>query len=173
MDTKILDAELADLYYIAREKSKTDWLPIARAALSSMGALAPSVAAGAPMPEWGTTRDGAVRADADAQKMAMRDFGLKDRGDSAAFDFGAGFSRGVAFGRATAPVAPAAVAPQLAVNADDLDFTPDEQHAVADMANIGKTLLERIDVPGLQVERIADRNRERPDQRARRRASQL
>ncbi|MEX3952003.1 hypothetical protein AB4Y40_30140 [Paraburkholderia sp. EG287B] len=43
-----------------------------------------------------------------------------------------------------APVALAAVAQQLAVNADDLDFTPDEQHSIHDMANIGKALLERV-----------------------------
>ncbi|GAB7525369.1 hypothetical protein [Paraburkholderia sp. 2C] len=61
------------------------------------------------VPEWAITRSGDVRTDADAQKMAMRDYGLK-HGDSlaSAFDFGAGFVRGVAFGRATAPVPPAA-----------------------------------------------------------------
>jgi hypothetical protein len=42
------------------------------------------------------------------------------------------------------PVAADAAAPTLAVNADDLDFTPNEQHAISDMANIGKALLERI-----------------------------
>lgn len=53
------------------------------------------------VPSWGLTRTGTVRTQDDAQKMALRDFGLKP-GDSGAFDFGAGFQRGVVFGRATA-----------------------------------------------------------------------
>ncbi|CAB3733041.1 hypothetical protein LMG22037_05761 [Paraburkholderia phenoliruptrix] len=58
-------------------------------------------AVGQLMPSWGLTRTGVVRSDDDAQKMALRDFGAKP-GDSAEVDFGAGFSRGVQFGRATA-----------------------------------------------------------------------
>lgn len=53
------------------------------------------------MPSWGLTRTGVIRSDVDAQKMALRDYGAKP-GGSAEFDFGAGFSRGVQFGRATA-----------------------------------------------------------------------
>ncbi|PVX86428.1 hypothetical protein [Paraburkholderia unamae] len=45
---------------------------------------------------------------------------------------------------ADAAAAPAAAAPELVVSAGDLDFTPDEQHSICDMANIGKALLERI-----------------------------
>lgn len=54
-----------------------------------------------PMPEWGVARDGRQRADSDASKMAKRDYGIKP-GDSGAFDFDAGFQRGIVFGRATA-----------------------------------------------------------------------
>ncbi|WP_238400632.1 hypothetical protein [Burkholderia thailandensis] len=55
--------------------------------------------AGATLPDWAVTRAGSARDDADALKMAMRDCGMNDD-NSAAFDFGAGFMRGIALGRA-------------------------------------------------------------------------
>lgn len=55
--------------------------------------------AGATLPDWAVTRAGSARDDADALKMAMRDYGMNDD-NSAAFDFGAGFMRGIALGRA-------------------------------------------------------------------------
>lgn len=64
-------------------------------------------------------------------------------------------------------------APQLAVNADDLDFTPDEKHSIYDMANIGKALLDQIAValPGYcwnesPVEIVCDLINQRDDARA-------
>ena len=59
-------------------------------------------------PEWAITRNGVVREVADATKMALRDYGLKGN-DSGAFDFGAGFMRGIEYGKLLAmPASPAA-----------------------------------------------------------------
>ncbi|WP_258048557.1 hypothetical protein [Burkholderia anthinoferrum] len=46
--------------------------------------------------------------------------------------------------RALAPIAPAPAPDRAAFSVDDLDFEPDAQHTVADMANIGYALLEQI-----------------------------
>ncbi|KWD81816.1 hypothetical protein [Burkholderia ubonensis] len=46
--------------------------------------------------------------------------------------------------RAFAPTAPATAPERPAFSVDDLDFEPDAQHTIADMANIGYALLEQI-----------------------------
>ncbi len=69
--------------------------------------MSDSQAERADAPEWAITRNGSVREAADATKMALRDYGLNGN-DSAAFDFGAGFMRGVEYGKLLAT--PSAIA---------------------------------------------------------------
>ncbi|MCS6509499.1 hypothetical protein NX907_28455, partial [Burkholderia thailandensis] len=57
-------------------------------------------AEGMPLPEWAVTRSGSIRDDSDAQRMAMRNYGLKGD-DSGAFDFFSAFTLLVAFFRAS------------------------------------------------------------------------
>lgn len=54
------------------------------------------------------------------------------------------YGKAYADARDTRRAAPAPVDERAAFNADDLDFEPDAQHTVADMANIGYALLEQI-----------------------------